>query len=126
MKCSFNSNINKLFVLVIMICFARSIIVENNLKNNNKNILLAKQQGLTIKKIGGVEIKVSKLEKNIKRLNFTGLKSIVNKETENGFFLNFKNILPMLISFTALGIGFIFAGIFTIIAFLYSEYIIFF
>ena len=118
MKCSFNSNFNKFFVLLILICFTRSIIVEN--KINNNKILIAKQEGLSIKKIGRVEIKVSKLENNnIKRLNFTGLKSNVNKENE--FFLNFKNILPMLISFTALGIGFIFAGIFTIVAFLSSE-----
>jgi hypothetical protein len=119
-----------------MFCIANCIIIDYNndlLKGNNiiskpnsESIYLLKINQL--KKIAHEELKILKskrdrIEKSMKRL------SLINKDdiylSDNDFNLNNNNFLnnniSIIISFSALFFGFIFAIVFLIMAYLFSE-----
>lgn len=115
------------FALFLIMCIANCIIIKSNV--NNLNSTISKTESLkqikfhdTIKVVNN-EPKVSKekkerLKKSLQKLNVFKFEEF--KEKENCFDF-IKNNLPTIISFSALSLGFIFAGIFAFIAFLFSE-----
>jgi len=127
MKCFFRSNIVYL-VLFLIICFANCIIIDTNF--NSKINILSKPESQKllkineIKKIAENELKILKvkkerIEKSMKRLDEFNDKKL---DSDDNIILKiiYSN-LSMIISIIALLIGFIFAGIFLVIAFLLSE-----
>ena len=129
MKCSqFNINI-ALLSLFVMFCIANSIIIDNNniFKGNN---ILSQPESLNIikilqlKKVAQDELEILKLkrdriDKSMKRLSILNKKENYENDSIAKNFLN--NNLSLIISLSALCIGFIFAGVFLIIAYLLSE-----
>ena len=129
MKCSqFNLNI-ALLSLFVMFCIANSIIIDNNniFKGNN---ILSKPESINIikilqlKKVAQDELEILKLkrdriDKSMKRLSILNKKENYENDSIAKNFLN--NNLSLIISLSALCIGFIFAGVFLIIAYLLSE-----
>ena len=129
MKCSqFNLNI-ALLSLFVMFCIAKSIIIDNDniFKGNN---ILSKPESINIikilqlKKVAQDELEILKLkrdriDKSMKRLSILNKKENYENDSIAKNFLN--NNLSLIISLSALCIGFIFAGVFLIIAYLLSE-----
>jgi len=129
MKCSqFNLNI-ALLSLFVMFCIANSIIIDNNniFKGNN---ILSKPESINIikilqlKKVAQDELEILKLkrdriDKSMKRLSILNKNENYDNDSIAKNFL--KNNLSLIISLSALCIGFIFAGVFLIIAYLLSE-----
>ena len=127
----FNLNIG-LLSLFIMFCIANSLIIDNNniFKGNN---ILSKPETINLiriyqmKKVAQDEIKVlkskrDKIDKSMKRLsniNKDGNDINIGDPIANNFF---NNNLSLMISLSALCIGFIFAGVFLMMAYLLSEY----
>lgn len=127
MKCSLKSNIIYL-ALFLAFCLANCIIIENN--TNNINNVLSKPENLKlikifeIKRVAENELKVlkerkEKLERSMKRLD--AFDNNTNGVNQFSFVKLFNDNFPIIISLSALSIGFIFAGIFMIVAFLISE-----
>jgi len=126
MKCFFKSNIAYL-ALFLILCLANSIIIDTN-NVNVKDNTIAKPETLKlmkifeIKKIAENELNILKktkerLENSMKRLDV-----FQNKEDDKNNILNFfKENISIIISLSAVLIGFIFAGIFMIVAFLLSQ-----
>jgi len=112
-----------------MFCIANSIIIDNNniFKGNN---ILSQPESLNIikilqlKKVAQDELEILKLkrdriDKSMKRLFILNKKENYENDSITKNFLN--NNLSLIISLSALCIGFIFAGVFLIIAYLLSE-----
>lgn len=125
MKCSY-FNLNICFLaLFVMFCIANSIMIENNniLKGNNviskpeSNNLLKVFQ---MKKVAQNELKIlkmkrDKIDKSMKRLSFLSTENDDERTSLN------NDKLSLIISLSALFIGFIFAGVFLMMAYLLSE-----
>ena len=117
-----------------MFCIANSLIINNNniFKGNN---ILSKPETINLiriyqmKKVAQDEIKVlkskrDKIDKSMKRLsniNKDGNDINIGDPIANNFF---NNNLSLMISLSALCIGFIFAGVFLMMAYLLSEYLL--
>ena len=129
MKCNrFNLNI-ALLSLFVMFCIANSIIIDNsNYFKGNK--ILSKPESLNLlkiyqmKKVAQDELKSlkskrDKIDKSMKRLSIFSKVDNENESIEKKFL---NNHLSLIISLSALCIGFIFAGVFLMMAYLLSEY----
>lgn len=129
MKCSYLNFNTCLLSLFVLFCIANSIIINNdNIKANN---FLSKPENLNLlkiyqmKKIAESELKAlktkrDKIDKSMKRLSIFNKDFEINdKDTVAKKFFN--NNLSLIISLSALCIGFIFAGVFLIMAYLLSE-----
>ncbi len=131
MKCYFNSNIAYL-ALFLLICVAKSIIINSN---NIKDNILSKPENLKIiktfdlKKIAANELNIlkkikEKIENSIIRNSFQN-RDMILISNENYLLNFFKEYKSFIISISAVSIGFVFAGIFTVVAFILSQYFIF-
>merc|ERR1711957_675912 len=132
-KCSqFNLNINiVLLSLFIMFCIANSIIIDNSKifkgnniisKPNTLSLIKIYQMKMKMKKVAHNELKIlktkrDKIDRSMKRLSI--LSKVDNENETEKFSLN--NNLSLIISFSALCIGFIFAGVFLLMAYLLNE-----
>jgi len=113
-----------------MICLTNCIITDYHAYN--KNSIISKPENLKmikiydIKKIEENKLNVIKRRKERREIKEKSMKRIYiykyneSEEKENSFSL-FKKNLPMIISFSAISIGFIFTCIFTVVAYLFNQ-----
>lgn len=122
MKCFLKSNLVFL-ALFLLICFVDGIILNSNPTSKNS---ISKPENINIiKKLTESEFKLSKEGKETLERSFKNFYVLKNQnpllDNKKFFIASSDSNFPIILSFIALCLGFIFAGIFTVFAFLFSK-----